>query len=93
MRGRQVINERMVEIETGLMGGLCSSVEDIEASFRSCYRWASLSECEASVSPSHNDWLSSLPLGLMEPEEIDDEEPMVHSSASLWRPGVRSAKA
>ena len=39
-----------------------------------------MSECDANVSPSHIDWLSST--GLNEPEEIEDEDPIVHSSAS-----------
>ena len=44
------------------------------------HRWASVSECEASVSPSQIDWLSST--GLNDPEDIEDEDPMVHSSVS-----------
>lgn len=44
------------------------------------HRFDSDSEGEASVSPSQIELLSSV--GLMEPEEIDDEEPTVHSSVS-----------
>ena len=44
------------------------------------HRCGSQSECDASVSPSQMDWASST--GLIEPEEIDEEEPTVHSSLS-----------
>lgn len=44
-----------------------------------CHRCASISECEVKVSPSH---LSLSSTGLLDPEETDDEEPTVHSSAS-----------
>ena len=43
------------------------------------YRWFSESVCEARVSPSH-ELVSSI--GLREPDDIDEDEPMVHSSAS-----------
>ena len=39
--------------------------------------------CEASVSPSQDDWLSST--GLLDPEEMHDDDPMVHSSLLSWR--------
>lgn len=44
----------------------------------------SVSDCPASVSlpDSHEDWVSSI--GLREPEEMDDEDPIVHSSSSEW---------
>lgn len=55
------------------------------------HRGASVSECEASVSPSHMDCWSST--GLSDPEEIEDEEPMAHSSMSACGPPRRSASA
>lgn len=54
------------------------------------HRLASESEWEAKVSPSQSEWLSSS--GLKDPDEIDEDEPTVQSSASCG-PLPKSASA
>ena len=56
-----------------------------------CHRFASESEWDASVSPSQMELLSST--GLIEPEEMDEDEPIVHSSVSAWPLVLKSASA
>jgi hypothetical protein len=65
------------------MGDWISFFLDLSGDHRTTISLSSASEFWlASVSPSQ-DWLSST--GLLEPEEIDEEEPMVHSSLLSWR--------
>ena len=74
-------------VESGIRG---YAKGDLRGSIRD-YRSASESECEARVSPSHKDWWSSV--GLVDPGEYEEEEPMVHSSVSAFGPPRRSASA
>ena len=75
-------------------GGLvvaCRNKVDAWLSGRWDQRPASTSECDDTGSPSHPQGCSST--GLKEPEEIEDDEPTVHSSPSSWKSPLRLARS
>ena len=65
--------------------------KNMDCTFVHDHRWASVSDTEASVSPSHSDWVSST--GLSGPDDIEEDEPIVQSSLSMWRSFSASNKA